>query len=119
MFGRMGRLMVITTPDLAPGFQLAGAETFVVESAEEAKTVLQQLLEGDEASLIVLRQDLLGAVPPRLQRQIDASYRPVVMAIPGGTPTTSAEEHRRYIAELIQRAIGFHITFGTERDREG
>lgn len=112
----MGRLMVITTPDLAPGFQLAGAETFAVESAREAERVLQGLLEGDEASLIALRQDLLGAMPPRLQRQIEASYRPVVMAIPGGTPTTSAEEHRRYIAELLRRAIGFHITFGTEGD---
>jgi V/A-type H+-transporting ATPase subunit F len=109
--------MVITTPDLAPGFQLAGAEAFAVESAREAERVLRELVEGDEASLIVVRQDLLGAMPPRLQRQIGASYRPVVMAIPGGTPTTSAEEHRHYIAELIRRAIGFHITFGTEGDR--
>ena len=112
----MGRLMVITTPDLAPGFQLAGAEAFAVESAGEAERVLQELVEGDEASLIVIRQDLLRPMPSRLQRQIEASYRPVVMAIPGGTPTSSAEEHRRYIADLIRRAIGFHITFGTEGD---
>ncbi len=110
--------MVITTPDLAPGFQLAGAETFAVESIEEAETVLHQLLEGGEASLIVVRQDLLGAMHPHLQRQIEASYRPVVMAIPGGTPTAQPEQHRRYIADLIRRAIGFHITFGTEVDRE-
>lgn len=111
--------MVITTPDLAPGFQLSGAETFAVESTEEAERVLRQLLEGGEASLIVMRQDLLRAMPPRLQRHVETSYRPVVMAVPGGTPTSSAEEHRRYIAELIRRAIGFHITFGTEGDREG
>ena len=110
--------MVITTPDLAPGFQLAGAKTFAVESTEEAVRVLHGLLEADEASLIVVRQDLLGAMPPCLQSKIEASYRPVVMAIPGGTPTAPAEERRRYIAELIRRAIGFHITFGTEGDRE-
>ncbi len=111
--------MIITTPDLVPGFQLAGAEAFAVESAEEAERVLHKLLEGGEASLIVVRQDLLQAMPPRLQRQIEASYRPVVMAIPGGTPATLVEEHRRHITELIRRAIGFHITFGTEGDREG
>ena len=109
--------MVITTPDLALGFQLAGVETFSVEGVEEAERVLHDLLEAGEASLIVVRQDLLGAMPLRLQRQIEASYRPIVMAIPGGTPTTLGDEHRRYIAELIRRAIGFHITFGAEGER--
>jgi vacuolar-type H+-ATPase subunit F/Vma7 len=33
----MGRLMVITSPDLALGFQLAGVETFAVETVEEAR----------------------------------------------------------------------------------
>jgi V/A-type H+-transporting ATPase subunit F len=111
----MSRLMVITTPDLAPGFQLAGVETFAVETAEKAESLLRELLAGDEASLIVVRQDLLQAMPPRLQRQLEASYRPLVMAIPGGGPTAPTEERRYYIAELIRRAIGFHITFGTEQ----
>jgi V/A-type H+-transporting ATPase subunit F len=111
----MNRLMVITTPDLAPGFQLAGVETFAVENAENAEAVLRELLVRDEASLIVVRQDLLQAMPHRLQRQLEASYRPLVMAIPGGTPTGPTEERRHYIAELIRRAIGFQITFGAER----
>ncbi len=113
----MGRLMVITTPDLATGFRLAGVEAFAAESPERAEAILCKLLEGEEASLIAVRQDLLQAMDRRLQRRIENSYRPVVMAIPGGTPTTSGEGRRRYITELIRRAIGFHITFGTERPR--
>ena len=113
----MGRLMVITTPDLAPGFGLAGVEAFAVDSPEKAEAVLRELLEGGEASLIAVRQDLLQTIDPRLRRQIETSYRPVVMLIPGGTPTTTGEGRHRYIAELIRRAIGFHITFGTEEDR--
>lgn len=104
--------MVITSPDLAPGFQLAGVETFPVDSIDAAEKLLRQLLAGEEASLIVVPQDLLQALPNRLQRQIEASYRPLVMAIPGGAPSTPAEGRRHYIAELIRRAIGFHITFG-------
>lgn len=115
----MGRLMVITTPDLAPGFQLAGVETFTVENVEKAEVVLRELLTGDEASLIVVHQRLLAAMDPRLQRQIGLSYRPVVVDIPGGMPTTLGEERRRHIAELIRRAIGFHITFGTEQRQTG
>jgi V/A-type H+-transporting ATPase subunit F len=113
----MGRLMVITTPDLAAGFRLAGVETFAAESPEKAEALLRKLLEGEEASLIAVRQDLLRAIDPRLQRQIETSYRPVVMLIPGGTPAPPGEGRHHYIAELIRRAIGFHITFGTEESR--
>ena len=43
----MGRLIVITTPDIALGFQLAGVETFAVESGAQAETVLRTLLEAE------------------------------------------------------------------------
>jgi hypothetical protein len=36
----MGQLMVVTTPDLAPGFQLAGVEIFVAEGPEQAEATL-------------------------------------------------------------------------------
>lgn len=111
----MGRLVVITTPDLAPGFQLAGVETLAVDGFEKAQALLRELLASEDASLIAVRQDLLRGIDPRLQRQIETSYRPIVVAIPGGTPARSGEEHQRYIVELIRRAIGFHITLGTER----
>ena len=111
----MGRLMVITTPDLAPGFQLAGVETFAVNSIEKAEEVMRQLLEADEASLIVVHRGLLQGMTPRLRRQIETSYRPVVVDIPGGMPTLSTGERRRQITELIRRAIGFQITFGPEQ----
>ena len=113
----MGQLIVITTPDLAPGFQLAGVETFAVEGAEQAAAILRRFLAGDEASLIVVRRGLLQAVPPRLRRQLETSYRPVVMAIPGGLPADAGAERRRTIAELIRRAIGYQITFGAERSQ--
>ena len=106
--------MVITTPDLAPGFELAGVETFAVENVDQAEAILVDLLSGDEASLIVVRQGLLEAMGSRLQRQVRRSYRPVVIGIPGGVPTTTADMRRhRYISELIRRAIGFRITFGS------
>lgn len=107
--------MVITTPDLVSGFQLAGVETFAVEDVETAEEVLQQLLTGGEASLIVVRRALLEAMNPRLQRQAEASYQPVVMAIPGGLPTLTRGERRRHVSALLRRAIGFQITFGGEQ----
>ncbi len=107
--------MVITTPDLAPGFRLAGVETFAVDSVAQAEQLLQKLMTGREASLIVVRRGLLQAMSRRLQRQIETSYRPVVIDIPGSMPTHVGGERRRQISELIRRAIGFQITFGTEQ----
>jgi vacuolar-type H+-ATPase subunit F/Vma7 len=109
--------MVITTPDLAPGFELAGVETFSATNSEEAETLLRQLLAQGEASLIVVRQALLQAMHIRLQRQVETSFQPLIMAIPGGMPTVTKGEHRRHLAELIRRTVGFQITFNQERDQ--
>jgi vacuolar-type H+-ATPase subunit F/Vma7 len=109
--------MVITTPDLAPGFQLAGVETLAVDSAAEAETILRRLLAGGEASLIVVRQALLQALDIRLQRQAESSYQPIVMALPDAAPTLTTGTHRRHLSELIRRIIGFQITFNEEPSR--
>jgi vacuolar-type H+-ATPase subunit F/Vma7 len=107
--------MVITTPALAPGFQLAGVETFAAADFQAAETILRQLLDGHEASLIIVPQELLPGLDPQLQRQLENSIQPVVMGIPSDLPATSGESRRHYISELIRRAIGFHITFGAEK----
>ncbi len=109
--------MIITSSDLAPGFELAGVETYCADHPAQAQALLRELMAGDEASLIAIRQDFLRGADLRLQREIDRSYHPVVMVIPGGTPGLPEEGRQRYIAELIRRAIGFHITFGPERPK--
>jgi vacuolar-type H+-ATPase subunit F/Vma7 len=38
----MGRIMLITTPDLAPDFQIAGVETFTVEDVAKVEDVLRR-----------------------------------------------------------------------------
>jgi vacuolar-type H+-ATPase subunit F/Vma7 len=110
----MGQLMVITTPALAPGFQLAGVETFAVDSPEQAEAILRPLLAGDKASLVVVHRGWLQAMPPLLKRQIEMSYRPVVIDIPDVTPTLPQETRRHQLAKLMRRIVGFQITFTAE-----
>jgi len=111
----MGRLIVITTSDLALGFELAGVDTFVVDSPEMAQSLLHEFLEQAQPDLIAVRNNLIENMDFQLQRRVDRSYRPVVIAIPGGSPAAPAQGRQRYIADLIRRAVGFQITFGTER----
>jgi len=117
----MGQLMVITTPHLAPGFQLAGVETLVAESPEQAEVILRQLLVGDKASLVVVQQSLLQVLSSALKRQIavvpprgETSHQPIIMAIPDARPALFQETRRHQLSELMRRTIGFQITFTAE-----
>ena len=108
----MGNLLVITTPDLAPGFQLAGVETFSVETVEEAEETLTRLLDDREASLVIVRRALLQAMESRLQRRLESSVQPVVMQIAGRPASIPGKDHQQHLTELIRRTVGFHINFG-------
>jgi vacuolar-type H+-ATPase subunit F/Vma7 len=109
-----GRITAITTPDLAAGFQLAGVEAFSVHCAAEAEEVLRRLFKEGGASLVIVHQDLLEDFDPCLRHQIETSYPPIVVGIPGRTGGVTREERLRDISELMGRAIGFHVTFGPE-----
>ncbi len=114
----MGRLIVVTIPELVPGYQLAGVEAIAAATPEEAKTVLRQVFDQGEASLIVIPQNLLPKLDSRLRRQLETSIEPIVMTIPGSVSSAPTGARRRYITELIRRAIGFHITFSQDEAEE-
>ena len=107
----MAKLVVITDPALAPGFRLAGVDVYTAGTAEEAQRLLLALMEEGEVGVIAVNADYLAALDEPTRRRIDASYKPVVVGLPGGASVAPEERRSRYIAELIRRAIGFRITF--------
>ncbi len=115
----MSRLLVITRPNLAVGFQLAGVETFGVEDEEAAQELISAWLEEDEANLLAIDDGLLELMDPVFIKRLESCERLPYLSIPGGRPL-GLEATRRYrIAEMIRQAIGFHITFkGEEEESE-
>lgn len=107
----MAQLIVITNPDLAPGFRLAGVETYVAETPEEARKWLVELLDSGEAGVVAMDEAYLATLDPPTRRRIEQAYRPVVIGVPAGTAGESQAQRRRRLAELIRRAIGVRITF--------
>ncbi len=108
----MGRLLVITTPDLAPGFQLAGVETLAAATVEAAESALRQLLDGRDASLVLIHRALLQGMSAAVQRRVESSLQPVVMPITGRPTAMPGQEHQRHLTEMVRRTVGFHINFG-------
>jgi V/A-type H+-transporting ATPase subunit F len=103
-------LIVLTDPDNADGFRLAGVDVEVVESVELVRERLNRLLDDEASGIIAVNEQFIAAIDERTQKKIDSIYRPLVISLPIRETLTFGEDHRAYLARLIRRAIGFDIT---------
>jgi vacuolar-type H+-ATPase subunit F/Vma7 len=112
----MGRLIVLTTPELEPGFRLAGAVTRSLDSTAEVAELLQELLEQPgEGDVVAVHEPFFNDLPAALRRKIDSLTSPLVVALPGGAGADIEAERRAQHLRILWEAVGYQITF----DREG
>ncbi len=114
----MSRLLVITRPELALGFQLAGVDAYGVADVESAQELIAGWLEEEEANLLAIDDGLLSRMDPAFINRLEACDHLPYLAIPGGQPLGPESSRSYRIAELVRRAIGFHITFRGEGAKE-
>jgi vacuolar-type H+-ATPase subunit F/Vma7 len=108
----MGRLIVLTTPELAPGYRLAGAATRAVESVAEAAATLDQLLAaGAEGDVVAIHEPFFNALEAPVRRRIDSLVSPLVIALPGGLGANAEAERRAQHLRVLWEAVGYQITF--------
>jgi vacuolar-type H+-ATPase subunit F/Vma7 len=108
----MGRLIVLTTPELAPGYRLAGAATRAVDSVAEAAEGLHELLAaGAEGDVVAVHEPFFNALDAPLRRRIDSIVSPLVVALPGGEGAHAAAERRAQHLRVLWEAVGYQITF--------
>jgi vacuolar-type H+-ATPase subunit F/Vma7 len=110
----MSRLVILTRPALVPGFQLAGVDVYGVEDVEGAQDLIEQWIEFGEVGLLAIDDGLLELLNPSLIHRLNTSGQFPYLAIPGGQPFGPESSRKYRIAEMIRRAIGFHITFKGE-----
>jgi vacuolar-type H+-ATPase subunit F/Vma7 len=109
----MSRLLVMTSPELAVGYRLAGVATVEVASAAEAATRLEDLLLQEDGVIAVHAPYLYALGRPLLQR-LDALRAPLVVPLPAGTANDQAEDRRQRLLQMLRQAVGYEITFGEE-----
>lgn len=106
----MSRLLIVTRPALATGFQLAGVDAYGVEDVESAQELISGWLDAGDTGLLALDDGILARMEPTFIERLNAASLPY-LAIPGGE-LLGPEASRQYrIAEMIRRAIGVHIAF--------
>jgi vacuolar-type H+-ATPase subunit F/Vma7 len=109
----VGRLIVVSTDEAAPGYRLAGVATEVVADAKEATRVIADLIADGAEGVIAVEEPLFSAIDARTRRGLEDSANPVIVALPSGAALTGPGRRAR-LAAMLRRAIGYRITFGAE-----
>ena len=102
----MYKIVVVTDPDSAPGFRLAGADVLEASSLDEAKKIIAPLIYKDDTGIVAISEDLMPALDEKMQEKIGKTYRPIIIPIPS---RIKGLERTTYIERMLQRAIGYNI----------
>ncbi|MGD8403505.1 MAG: V-type ATP synthase subunit F [Anaerolineales bacterium] len=107
----MSEMYVVVRPELLPGFQLAGVSAHPAEDVESAEELIQGWLDKDQGGLVAIDDGLLERMDTGILRRLRRSNSLFHIAIPGGEPPGEAYTRQERLADMVWRAIGFHITF--------
>ena len=108
----MGRLIVLTTPDLEPGYRLAGVTTRAIGSVGEATESLNELLSvGEDGDVIAVHEPFFSQLDAPLRRRIESLVSPLVVGLPGGEGAHAEAERRAQHLRILWEAVGYEITF--------
>ena len=106
----MYKVVVLTDPETAYGFRLAGVDVHEVEDQDEARREINRLLEDSRTGILAVNESFLAAVDDRIKQRIEATYRPIVVSLPVRDKLGTAGERKAFLARLIHRAVGFDVT---------
>lgn len=109
----MASFVIVTTPELAAGYELAGATTLAVDSGEAANRAVAELVARPDTAVVGVHEPFLAALDPVVRRLLDERPLPVVVALPSGV-LRGALARRARLSAMLQRAIGHRIRFGHE-----
>lgn len=106
------KLIIITNPELAVGFRLAGVEVQEVRNKTEAEAIISRILRvGREFGIIGIDEDLSAELDPDLLEDLEKAGLPLLIPFPT-TDMVFAKKRQDeddYTANLIRRSIGYHI----------
>ncbi|HEB13050.1 MAG TPA: V-type ATP synthase subunit F [Actinobacteria bacterium] len=105
----MHKLMVITNPDAAVGFSLAGVDVITARSSVEARKELALAINDDSAGIIAMDEDYFAEIDDALRAKTERMYRPIVVPIPSELDLSELGHGHQYLSAFIKRAVGFDI----------
>ncbi len=105
----MARLTVITDPDTAMGFRLAGVEVTEATGATDAAERLLTVLQAKESGIVIYNEDYRAALSEKSRAALEDSLSPVFFPIPVARARRIGEPREEYLARLLRRVIGYQL----------
>lgn len=102
----MYKFVVVTDPDTAVGFRLAGVDVLEIPNPEEVGALLPSLLLKDDTGIIAINEEYMMSLDEKMMEKIEKSYRPIIIPIPSQAKRL---DRTSYIEGLLRRAIGYNI----------
>jgi V/A-type H+-transporting ATPase subunit F len=102
----MYKYVIVTDPETAAGFRLAGVDVIEVSTPEEAKKAIPPLLNADDTGIIGISEEFMSVLDTELLATIEKTYRPIIIPIPSRAKKVVSET---YIERLLRRAIGYNV----------
>jgi V/A-type H+-transporting ATPase subunit F len=102
----MRRFVVVTDPDTAVGFRLAGVDAVEARTPEEARGVIASLSAKEDTGILAVNEDFLAAMDEKFMDRIEKLRRPIVIPVPSGA---KGADPRSYIERLLRKAIGYNV----------
>lgn len=102
----MFRFMVVTDPDRAAGFRLAGAEVIEAADPQKAQELIPPLLYRDDIGIVAVNEEYLLTLDGKILDRIEKMHRPLVIPLPSKAKEI---DRRTYIERLLRKAIGYNI----------
>lgn len=103
------RIRVVSRPEVAPGFELAGLRTVESGSSRELAGRLSELDEGGKVGIILLQDSLYDALPDDVRRKFGRRPLPMIVPFPGPAWAARAEGAEAYIVELLRQVVGYRV----------
>lgn len=103
------KIAVIADPEAAQGFRLAGLEAHAALSPEEAKAVLERLVQAGGYALVAVDGGLLPEPEKAVEKLMRGKDLPVLLPIAGLREAFQNPDVEGYMRELVRRTIGFDI----------
>lgn len=103
------KLAVITSPEAALGFRLAGFLAYEATSTEEAKERLEELVQQGGIALVAVDQALLPEPEKAVERLMRGRDLPVLLPISGLEDAFQNPDVEAYMRALVRQTIGFDI----------
>jgi V/A-type H+-transporting ATPase subunit F len=102
----MYKFVVVTDPDTAPGFRLAGVDVLEASGPDEAKKIIAPLIYKDDTGIVAINEDFMTVLDEKLLEKMEKTYRPIIIPIPS---RAKGVDRTGYIERLLRRAIGYNI----------